>query len=555
MAEKDLFSYVLKIAKAKKGVVKNEVTDLLNLTKNQFEKDKDKALKYCLKLKLFLGERIKSDANVGYLDEAYFSVLCLETPYNLDSYFLALEWNRPKQEKFWYPRRKQLLPVLHDIEDLLIHNKYDELYTAFPPRTGKTTLADFVMSWMMGVHPDKANLYCSNNGTVVNAFFKGVMEILTDDVTYLWWKIFPTVKFDKTSYVNSKETYVDTGRIKRYHSFTARSIDAGLNGAVDCDGVEINDDLVSGIQEALNKTRLNLLNMKVNNDLIPRAKMGAKKWFIGTRWSVHDPMGRRIRLIENDPLFDKSRIKIDNIPALTKDGKSNFEYLFDKGFSAEYYEKIKRTFEDNNDIASFLAQYQQEPIERSGLLFPSVKEYNGILPSQTPDRIFAYCDIAWGGGDFTSMPVAYQFGNQVYIHDWVFSPDNKMITRPKVINTIIKHNIKSVRFEKNNGGDEYREYVETNLIKRGYRCNITTKTTTINKQVKIFEHAPEILEFYFLEPKKRSREYAQAVEQLVSYTGLDKKQHDDSPDSLAGLVDMKNEVVKAPTIEVFKRLF
>lgn len=556
MAQKELFYHILHIAKAKKGeIIKNEVADLVNVVKNKFSLDKDKALYYCKQLKIFLGERIKSDKNVGYLDEAYFQVLVLETPYSLDSYFLALEWNRPNEEKFWLPRRKQLLPILHDIEDLIINDKLDELYLSMPARTGKSTLSVYVVSWLLGKNSELANLYCSNSGTIITAFYKGITEILCDTYTYLWWKIFPMVKFDKNSFLNAKETYIDTGRIKRYHSFTGRSIDAGLNGACDCNGLLVGDDLVSGIEEALNVSRLNSLYMKVNNDLITRVKMGGKMLWIGTRWSIHDPMGRRIRLFENDPQFKNRRVKVIKIPALNEKGESNFEYLYGKGYSTEYYQQIKRVYEDNNDLASFLAQYQQEPIERSGLLFPSVKEYNGVLPSDMPDRKFAFCDIAWGGGDFTSLPICYQFGDVGYIVDWVFSPENKMITRPKVVNAIIKYQLGSVRFEKNNGGDEYREYIENALIKKGYRCNITSRTTTMNKQVKIYEHAPEIAELYFLEPKLRSKEYSQAIQQLISYTGLDKKQHDDAPDSLSGLIDMKNEVSKVPTVEFFKRPF
>lgn len=554
--EKSLFHKILKIAKDKKGqTIKTEVDDLVNVCKNKFETDKDTALSYCRELKVFLDKRIRGDKDIGYLMDAYFRVLVLETPYSLDSYFLALEFNRDKEDKFWFPRRKQLLPTLHDIEDLLINDKLDEMYLSMPARVGKSTLAVFVTTWIMGVKPELANLYCSNNGSVVSAFYKGIAEILCDEYTYLWWKIFPTTKFDKSSFMNAKDTYIDTGRIKRYHSFTGRSIDAGLNGACDCNGLLIGDDLVSGIEEALNVSRLNSLYAKVNNDLITRAKMGSKILWIGTRWSLHDPMGRRIRLFENDPTFASRRVKIVKLPALNENNESNFDYKYGKGYSTDYYLQIKRIHEDNNDLASFLAQYQQEPIERTGLVIPTVREYNGVLPSNTPDRKFAFCDIAWGGGDFTSMPIAYQFGDQLYIPDWVFTPENKLITRPKVINAILKHRLGSVRFEKNNGGDEYREYVETQLIKKGYKCNITSRTTTINKQVKIYEHAPEIAEIFFLEPKLRSKEYAQAVQQVVSYTGLDKKQHDDAPDSLSGIIDMFHEVVKMPTIEIFKRPF
>ena len=554
----ELFDKVLKIAKSK-DIIKDEIRDLLNITQNKFATSKDKALKYCKTLKLFLGEKIKSSQKVDYLYEAYFNVLVLETPYSLDSYFQALEWNRPVKEKFWLPRRKQLMPIVKKLEDLLINDKLDELFLSMPARTGKSTLSMFAMSWVLGMNSELANLYCSNAGSIITTFYKGILEILTDNYTYLWWKIFPTVKFDKNSFTNAKDTYCDVGRIKRYHSFTARSIDAGLNGAVDVSGLLIGDDLVSGIEEALNQTRLNSLWMKVDNDLLTRAKMGSKVLWIGTRWSINDPIGRRLLILENNKAFENRRFDVVNIPALNENDESNFDYLYDVGFSSDYYLQRKASFEANNDMASFLAQYQGEPIERSGLLFPAenLRFYNGVLPDREPDRKFAFVDIAWGGGDFTSMPIIYQYENELYCVDWVFSPENKMITRPKVINSIIKHDLGSVRFEKNNGGDEYREYVEDELNKMGKKLLITSRSanTHKSKQVKIYEHAPEIVEIYFLEPNKRSKEYSQAIQQLVAYTGIDKRQHDDAPDSLAGIIDMKNEVSKKTTFEIFKRPF
>ena len=553
----ELFYKILDIAKHKIDF-RAEVQDMLSVARNKIAIDKDKGFEYTKQIKSFLGEKIDKKINAQYCFDRYFDVLVIETPYSLDSYFQALEWNRPSKEKFWLPRRKQLLPILRDIEDLLINDKLDELFISQPARTGKSTLAMFTLSWIMGIDSELANLYCSNSGTVINAFYKGVLEIITDNYTYQWWKIFSSTKFDKNSFTNAKDTYIDTGRVKRYHSFTGRSIDGdGLNGACDCNGLLIGDDLCSGIEEALNPTRLISLWQKTDNNLLTRAKMGCKILWIGTRWSINDPIGIRLRLLENEPTFASRRFKVNNIPALNENDESNFDYKYGVGFDTDYYKQRRASFESNNDNASWLAQYQGQPIERSGLLFPpeNIKTYNGVLPSDKPDRKYAYCDIAWGGGDFTSMPICYQFGNVGYIVDWVFTPENKMISRPLVISAIKSHHLSSVRFEKNNGGDEYKEYVENELRKKGYKLNISVKTTHINKQVKIYEHAPEITELYFLEPRLRTRPYARAIEQLVSYTGLDKKQHDDAPDSLAGLIDMKNEVSQAPTISIFKRPF
>lgn len=73
-----------------------------------------------------------------------------------------------------------------------------------------------------------------------------------------------------------------------------------LNGACDCSGYLISDDLIGGIEEALNKDRLMNAWSKVTNNLIPRTKQSAKKIWIGTRWSLIDPAGLRMDFLQND---------------------------------------------------------------------------------------------------------------------------------------------------------------------------------------------------------------------------------------------------------------
>lgn len=552
----ELFYKVLEIAEEEHGLNLQTIKDLVSLTRNMMKQDAIKGLEYGKATEDFLDKQlhIKENPLAKQHSELFWQTLVAETPYSLDSYFRALEWNRPIKEQFYLPRRKQLLKLVKDIEDLVIWDEIDELYISQPARTGKTTLVLFLLTWFMGLYPEKANLYCSCSATLTSAFYKGLTEILNDNNTYLWDMIFPNTKWNSNAFANSKECYLDVGRVKRYHSFTGRSIDSeGLNGAVDVNGILIADDLCSGIEEALNKERLKTLNMKVNNNLMTRKKMGAKVLWIGTRWSLADPIGSRTITIENT----KIRHRIVNIPALDENDESNFNYLFNVGFSTQYYRDMRQTFEDMDDLASFNAQYMGMPLERSGLLFDELKEYNGVLPNEICVRKFAFCDIAWGGGDYTCMPILYQYGSTLYCPDIVFDNGNKRITQPKVANAIIKHELGSVRFEKNNGGQEYKDAVEKMLLDKNYKLNITTRLAdnTKSKEIKIFEHAPEIREIRFLEVSKQSPEYKRAMIQLKSFTINGKNKHDDMPDSLAGAIDMYNEVEKKVKVQIFERFF
>lgn len=563
--EKSLFYKVLDIAKQEGYTNHQTIKDLLNLAKNELKRDIKHGLIFTEHLKRVVDKQIKvANVSKSFFFDIYFQILVAETPYSLDSYFQALEFNRPIEQAFYLPRRKQLLPIVKDLERLVIYDEIDELFLSTPPRIGKTTLILFLMSWYVGMHPDKANLYASCATHLVNAFYKGLLSILTDDATYMWGKIFPFVKFDKMYMCNAKECYLDTGRVKRYHSFTGKSIDAeSLNGACDCDGLLVADDLVSGIEEALNKERLGILNMKVNNDLLSRAKMGAKKLWIGTRWSLGDPIGKRIDVIS----ATKIRYVIHSRPALNENNESNFDYLYNKGFNTQYYLDLRKVYEHNNDIASFNAIYMQEPVERSGLLFPmdTLNFYEGTLPSDQPDRVFGFCDPAFGGGDYLSFPILYKYGDEYYCHGWVFDNNEKNITEPKVAHAIFKHKMTAVRFEKDNGGEDYKDDVVKILEKQyNYVLNVTSinafkvqQRGAESKQLHIFDRAPEIRQIFFLSEKYWDDDYRKAMQQLTAYTiqGNARKKKDDAPDSLAKTIDMDRVVERKTTIKIVPRLF
>lgn len=555
----NLYYSIEKDAKKESGNNLHTLNDLFYVCKNAFDEcDVTFALQLSKRFKKLLGDFIENKTNVHKeeIDTKIFDVLVLESRWSFDSYFQALEYNRPVEEQFYLPRRNTLMKhgVIQALEDLLIWDKIDELFLSMPPRVGKTTLGNFVISWIIGFEPNKANLYSSNSGINTNAFYVGVYSILTDDYTYNWKKIFPHTKFDKQSMCNAKETCLDTGLIKRYHSFTARSIDATLNGACDCNRLLIADDLVDGYQEAQNFNRLRDLWRKTNSDLLSRAKETAKIWWIGTRWSIFDPIGVRLSTI------DKSvRIRNIVIPALDENDESNFDYLYNVGFSTTYYRQKRSSYEADNDMSSWYAVYQGEPIEKEGMLFgeDQWRTYNGTLPDVVPTRKFAYCDIAWGGGDYVAMPIIYQYDTDLYCVGWIFDSGNKKITQPRVANAIITHGLTSVKFEKNNGGEGYRDDVDRLLKPTGTKCNLTSDfaNNQMAKTTRIFEHAPSIREIIFLDKEHRDKEYEMAMANVCAFSMTGKVKHDDAPDSLAGVVEMANEVIEKVMVKIFQRPF
>ena len=480
--------------------------------------------------------------------------LLFDAPYDLDAYLMYLEFNRKPQERFYLPRRR-IMKRVADAMQRLVDGELDELFLSMPPRVGKTTMLMMFVTWLVGRDSEKSNLYSAYSDVITSAFYNGCLEIINDPMTYLWHDVFPTAKIVST---NAKDETFNIDRKKRYPSLTCRSLYGTLNGACDCNGLLLSDDLIGGIEEALNKDRLVSAWSKVDNNLLPRAKETAKVLWCGTRWSMVDPAGVRMDLLLNDERFKSRKFEIINLPALDEQEHSNFHYLYGVGFSDEYYIQRRASFERNNDMASWLAQYMGEPIERSGALFEpqDMRFYNGVLPDEDPVRVFMAVDPAFGGGDFTASPICYQYADgSIYVVDVVYSDGDKRITQPLIFKKVLEHNVKAVQIEANKSTASYKEEVEELLKKQGIRVNITTKMApnNVSKEMRIFDKAPEIREFYFLEEGKRSKEYSQFMQNVYSFKLTGRNKHDDSVDSLAQAVEMVRSTVGA--VSVFKRPF
>lgn len=483
--------------------------------------------------------------------DLYRKVLLFRAPYCFEDYLIYLEIDRPPEERFYQPRRKVLKVVVEELQ-ALADDELDELFVSMPPRVGKTTILMLFITWIMGRDGEASNLYSAFSAIITSAMYTGVLEVVTDSYTYNWKKVFNNSGIANT---DAKKETIDIDRKKRYPTLTCRSLYGTLNGACDCSGYLISDDLIGGIEEALNKDRLMNAWSKVTNNLIPRTKQSAKKIWIGTRWSLIDPAGLRMDFLQNNEEGKKVRFKIINLPALNENDESNFDYDYNVGFNTDYYKQLRAQFERNNDMASWQAQYMGEPIERDGALFTpdTMNFYNGVIADE-PVRNYMTVDVAWGGGDYVSAPVCVETENGDFIPDVVFNNGDKTITRPLIVDCIIKNNVKYVQFEANNGGSEYAEWIERELKQRDYKCTITSKSAPTNKrkEARIFERAPEIREFHYLDNGRRHKEYQLFMNNLYAFKIVGKNKNDDAPDSMAMLSEVRGRG-KYTSVTTFSR--
>ena len=477
----------------------------------------------------------------------YYEILSLEAPYLFDSYLLYLEKNREKSRRFYLPRRKCLLKTgiiqaLQDLED----DKLDILSISMPPSTGKTTLEKFFQTWVIGKYPEDSNLFFSHSGEITRMYYDGIYDICTSS-EYTWQELFPEVKLTST---NAKSEQINFGAYKPFPNVQCTSIGSSNAGKVRCNHLLMCDDLIGGIEVALNKNQLDKLWSIYTVDARQRKMDGCKELHIATRWSVHDVIGRLQSTYDGN---DRARfIAVPDIDPET--GESNFLYDIN-GFTVKFYNEQALLMDD----ISYRCLYKNEPIEREGLLYHKDELRTYLeLPEREPDAILGVCDTKNKGADYLVMPVVYQYGEDYYCVDAICDDSADYgVQYEKLADTIIAHNMQQVEFEANNGGDRVAFEVEKRVKERGGRCNITSKPTETNKETRIIVNADWVKKNVIFRDESlytAKTDYGVFMRWLLSYSVTGKNTHDDVPDCLANFALYVTRQIKT-IVTVTSRFF
>lgn len=470
--------------------------------------------------------------------------------YNFDDFMIAMEWEREPKARFWLPRRKVLegkLKIATRIQNFMDDPEALFLGFSMPPGTGKTTLIKFLLAYIIGREPKSANMYISYSDGMTKMLMDSVKSMLTDTAEYCFHEIFPSLGEPACSAEYKTISYRRAGD---FPTLGLVSMSGSVTGRTRANRFLVTDDLVKNKEEARSPERLDKLFSDYTATLTTRMiGDNVKQLMLGTRWSSYDPLGRM-----EDAHGDDPRYTFIAIPVWDENEISNFEYEHPDRYTTEKIRDIKNTI----DSADFECLFMQHGIEKEGLAFASdsLRYYNGVLPDGQPDNIVFVNDVAWGGGDSLSMPIGYVYGDDVYVHDWIFDKRDKSHTKPRVVAKILQHKIKMGRTEANNGGDEYSDDVHRILKDEyGYSINMSHQKAPTNmaKLTRIEQHAPNIRQFYFRTDNCRDDDYRKAMNELTSFSFTTKNLHDDAADSLAMMVDYLAHGIKS--VSVMKRPF
>lgn len=503
----------------------DNLLSLLGMANEVILEDKELSRKLANKVR-FLALRLCATGDIKYYDLYNKALLFLAQEHkDFDSYLLYVEKNRDPEDRYYQPRRNKIYWLVQKMQRL-IDDELDILSISMPPGTGKTTLGEFFISFVMGHYPNTPNLMSSHSGFMTRMFYDAVLNIITSN-EYCWSDVFPDIVFEGN---NAKEETINLGRWQPFKTLTCRPIRGSLTGVTRCEGFLYVDDLVSGIEEALSIDRLDKLYGEYTTDLKSRKKKKAKEIHIATRWSVHDVIGRLERMYEGNPRAEF--IAVPDIDPQT--GKSNFDYDYDVGFDEKYFHDMEMSMDD----VSYRCLYKSDPIEREGILYhpTELQRYIGGLPDREPDSILAICDTKDTGTDYNFLGVFYQYGDRYYLEDLVFKNIDPGTLDELNSDMLVKHHVQQAQFESNKEGSRTANEVERLVKAKGGRCHITKKYTTQNKETKIIVNSSWVKEHVIFkditeyEPKS---DYGVMMSFLCSYTQLGKNKHDDAPDTLA----------------------
>lgn len=416
--------------------------------------------------------------------------------------------------------------------------------------THNTTVEKMLNALVAGWFPRDFNLFYSHSGDITRMYYDGVYDICTNSDEYTWNEIFPNLSVTST---NAKMEQFNIGKYKPFPSVQCTSVGSKNAGKVRASKFLFVDDMIGGIEEAMNPIILDKLWDKYAVDARQRKTQdtdgkNCKEIHIATRWSVNDVIGRIQNMYEGNP-----RVKVIAVPDIDpKTGLSNFDYEF-SGFTVAFFEDQQLLM----DEISYRCLYKQEPIEREGLLFPEEKIRRYLnLPHGEPEIITGQCDTKGKGTDFFVLPVLQKYGEDYYCVDAVCdnTADYEM-QYENAANVLVNNKVQECEFERNAGGDRVAMEVNKRVESKGWICNITDTPTETNKEARIFQCSNWILQHViFKDPSlyKPNEPYGVMMSLLKRYSASGKKQLDDVPDVFSNFalrITNGNRVAKVEAIQ------
>ena len=428
------------------------------------------------------------------------------------------------------PFLQEVAEAMQWVYEEYIQGRARAITISMPPRSGKSYITSLFCAWWLGKLPELAVMRNSSGASLYRK------------LSYDTRKIIKSQKFQNV--FEGVQLSGDKQDVRGWNLSGSKQVayfGAGTDGTIIGYGANlaIYDDLIPSIWVAMNDEAVAKIRNWKGADHNSRKELNCPEIGIGTRWRKNDVIGDEIQKGNVDQIFKISALIMDDPEH--PEGKSFCEAVNKTSF----YLKEKRDI----DEAIFQAEYQQEPMELKGLLFPlsELRFYDpGKVDIQTPVSFrLSAIDAAKGGGDFYAHIFGIAIGKDIYIEDVIFNTDSTDVNEIASVDFVKRNKVNELKFEGNGAWFLMGKAIRSKLQTAGSACSVRIFNQETNKHTRILAQAGYIKNnFLFRSDWDQHKQYRDFMRNLTGYMKEGSSKHDDAPDVSAELMKYFREHYK-----------
>lgn len=395
----------------------------------------------------------------------------------------------------------------------------NKLMINLPPRMGKTYALTLFLQWLLGKNEREKIISVSYNEILAargaKAVRDGIAATRACGARPVFSDVFPDVR------VKGGDAAQQLWALEGQHfNFLA----AGFGGTITGVGCTLGviDDPIKNHLEAFNAQALDAMWAWYTDTFLSRIEEGGRQIVVMTRWAERDLCGR---LLAAQP----GMWRVLRLPALDE---GTGEMLCPSLLSRARYEELSRL----TGTAVMRANYQQEPVERRGLLYDHFSTY-ARLPERF-ERIISYTDTADTGRDFLCCVAAGVWRGQLYLLDVCYTDQPMEVTEGLVAALLHRCRVDEAAIESNNGGRGFARNVRELLYDRhGDRAvRVLALPQRANKEARMLVQAG-FVEKNVLMPEDWGARWGAFYRAMNGFLRAGRNAHDDAPDAVTGLAE------------------
>ena len=443
---------------------------------------------------------------------------------------------------------KDVVWIMAQTQDEVPQGAYrcSSLIINMPPQHFKSRTLTHFVCWALGRNNQEHIISVSYNQDLANTFSKYTRDEIDEkkklkDIM-VFSDAFPTVRLKQND--KSAEFWAVEGS---HFSYAA----AGLGSSITGRGatIKIVDDPVKNDEIAFNEVELDKQYDWFNGTLASRkdANVAEALTIVNmTCWSQNDLTHK---ILDSPDAKYYYRLKFSAYD------EEKDEMLCESVLSKEAYMRMLKNCQTDQQLAIFMANYNQEIITMKNALYGSgfhtytdqPRDEKGHILSQ---GIKAKVDVADKGADWLCAGCYNEYNGIAYMLDVLYTQEDQSLTEDKMVDFIMKNGINEITFESNSGGGNFGRRIEEKLTARGWRrTRFLYNYETSNKETRIITGSANVLNSIYM-PSDWRQKWDKFATDVIKFQRIFKNnKHDDGPDMLTMIGDSLETVNQSCIVE------